>query len=247
MPLDCVSWCCVAEKPARELCKLACSCVYYYTYRAPPAIRRPTPVFGRTLTRIARPENLASIYSRFGRWESLLVVRAKLTQTHADCRETASYYDPEGETIYLSSPAATDAPKKGRRGPELNETSLVTSVSRPAPRSSARLRAKINFTALRGFDGSPRHAVSTPWHVSLRREPDFAQAPRRRRLHEPLWVCVRAFRCGNFTPARQPSRHRRNVCSMHRWASMLLQAYAPMFLGICWFGIAFAALVKHAI
>ena len=35
-----------------------------------------------------------------------------------------SYYDPEGETIYLSSPAATEAgaPKKGRRrGPELND------------------------------------------------------------------------------------------------------------------------------
>ena len=36
-----------------------------------------------------------------------------------------SYYDPEGETIYLSSPAASEAgaaPKKGRRrGPELND------------------------------------------------------------------------------------------------------------------------------
>ena len=35
-----------------------------------------------------------------------------------------SYYDPEGETIYLSSPAASEAgaPKKGRRrGPEMND------------------------------------------------------------------------------------------------------------------------------
>ena len=35
-----------------------------------------------------------------------------------------SYYDPEGETIYLSSPAASEAgaAKKGRRrGPELND------------------------------------------------------------------------------------------------------------------------------
>ena len=35
-----------------------------------------------------------------------------------------SYYDPEGETIYLSSPAASEAgaPKKGRkRTPELND------------------------------------------------------------------------------------------------------------------------------
>ena len=34
-----------------------------------------------------------------------------------------SYYDPEGETIYLSSPAASEAgaAKKRRRGPELND------------------------------------------------------------------------------------------------------------------------------
>ena len=38
-----------------------------------------------------------------------------------------SYYDPEGETIYLSSPAASEAgaAKKGRkRGPELNDVRL---------------------------------------------------------------------------------------------------------------------------
>ena len=35
-----------------------------------------------------------------------------------------SYYDPEGETIYLSSPAASSeagAAKKRKRGPELND------------------------------------------------------------------------------------------------------------------------------
>ena len=137
-----------------------------------------------------------------------------------------SYYDPEGETIYLSSPAATDAPKKGRRrGPELNDVlGYVGSATLLVAHSSVRK------SILRRFEASTGpHANVTPStrfrrrraQVSLRREPDFAQAPRRRRLHEPLWVCVRAFRCGNFTPApsRQPSRHRRNVCSMHRWAS----------------------------
>ena len=135
-----------------------------------------------------------------------------------------SYYDPEGETIYLSSPAASEAgaPKKGRRrGPELNDVfGYVGSATLLVAHASVR---KSILRRLRGFDASPRHrrGFDIRTQVSLRRESDFAQAPRRRRLHEPLRVRVRAFRCGNFTPApsRQPSRHRRNVCSMHRWAS----------------------------
>ena len=134
-----------------------------------------------------------------------------------------SYYDPEGETIYLSSPAASEAgaPKKGRRrGPEMNDVlGYVGSATLLVAYSSVRNSI---LRRLRGVAGAPRHRRGLSHvQVPLRREPNLAQAPRRRRLHEPLWVCVRAFRCGNFTPApsRQPSRHRRNVCSMHRWAS----------------------------
>ena len=134
-----------------------------------------------------------------------------------------SYYDPEGETIYLSSPAASEAgaPKKcRRRGPELNDVlGYVGSATLLVAHSSVRKSIYGAFEAPTGPHAID--AVLSTQQVFVRREPDFAQAPRRRRLHEPLWVCVRAFRCGNFTPApsRQPSRHRRNVCSMHRWAS----------------------------
>ena len=105
-----------------------------------------------------------------------------------------SYYDPEGETIYLSSPAASEAgaPKKGRRrGPELNDVfGYVGSATLLVAHASVR---KSILRRLRGFDASPRHrrGFDIRTQVSLRRESDFAQAPRRRRLHEPLRVRVR--------------------------------------------------------
>ena len=36
-------------------------------------------------------------------------------------RPASSYYDPEGETIYLSPTPAPKGPEKGRRRPELND------------------------------------------------------------------------------------------------------------------------------
>ena len=104
-----------------------------------------------------------------------------------------SYYDPEGETIYLSSPAASEAgaPKKGRRrGPEMNDVlGYVGSATLLVAYSSVRNSI---LRRLRGVAGAPRHRRGLSHvQVPLRRESDFAQAPRRRRLHEPLRVRVR--------------------------------------------------------
>ena len=102
-----------------------------------------------------------------------------------------SYYDPEGETIYLSSPAASEAgaAKKGRRrGPELNDVlGYVGSATLLVAHSSVRKSIYGAFEASTGPHAID--AVST--QVSLRREPDFAQTSGRRRLHEPLRVRVR--------------------------------------------------------
>ena len=102
-----------------------------------------------------------------------------------------SYYDPEGETIYLSSPAATDAPKKGRRrGPELNDVfGYVGSATLLVAHSSVRKSIYGAFGASTGPYAID--AVLSTQQVFVRGEPDFAQAPGRRRLHESLRVCVR--------------------------------------------------------
>ena len=107
-----------------------------------------------------------------------------------------SYYDPEGETIYLSSPAASEAgaPKKGRkRTPELND--------------------------VLGYVGSATLLVAYLFVAN-------------QILHKhPVVVdCMNLFgsACVGFN-------------------CFCKKAYAPMFLEICWFGIAFAAMVKHSI
>ena len=156
-----------------------------------------------------------------------MVVRAKLLKMQSAGRPASSYYDPEGETIYLSPTPAPKGPEKARRRPELNDVfGYVGSATLLVAHSSVRESIYGAFEASTGphaievlrFDAVTRFRRT---QISFRRESDLAQAPGRRRLHEPLRVRVRAFRCGNFTPApsRQPSRHRRNVCSMHRWAS----------------------------
>ena len=73
-----------------------------------------------------------------------------------------SYYDPEGETIYLSSPAATDAPKKGRRrGPELNDVlGYIGSATLLVAHSSVRKSILRRFEASTGPHAID--AVSTP-------------------------------------------------------------------------------------
>ena len=75
-----------------------------------------------------------------------------------------SYYDPEGETIYLSSPAATEAgaPKKGRRrGPEVNDVlGYIGSATLLVAHSSVRKSILRRFEASTGPHAID--AVSTP-------------------------------------------------------------------------------------
>ena len=100
-----------------------------------------------------------------------------------------SYYDPEGETIYLSSGAA----KKRRRGPELND--------------------------VLGYVGSATLLVAY-----------LFVANQILRKHPVVVDCMNLFgsACVGFN-------------------CFCKKAYAPMFLEVCWFGIAFAAMVKHSI
>ena len=140
-------------------------------------------------------------------------------------RPASSYYDPEGETIYLSPTPAPKGPEKARRRPELNDVfGYVGSATLLVAHSSVRESIYGAFEASTGphaievlrFDAVTRFRRT---QISFRRESDLAQAPGRRRLHEPLRVRVRAFRCGS----RQPSRHRRDVAEIdfnaRRWAS----------------------------
>ena len=65
-----------------------------------------------------------------------------------------SYYDPEGETIYLSSPAASSeagAAKKRKRGPELNDVfGYVGSATLLVAHSSVRKSISRRFEASTG-------------------------------------------------------------------------------------------------
>ena len=108
-------------------------------------------------------------------------------------RPASSYYDPEGETIYLSPTPAPKGPEKARRRPELNDVFGYV--------GSATLLLAYLFIANQIVH---KHPVVVDC-MNL-----FGSA------------CV-GFNC---------------YCK---------KAYAPMFLEICWFGIAFAAMVKHSI
>lgn len=110
-------------------------------------------------------------------------------------KELPSYYDPEGETIFLRGTAAeaAAAPKKRRRGPELND--VVGYVG------SATLLVAYLFVA----------------NQILSKHPVVID------LMNLLGSACVGLNC---------------YCK---------RAHAPMFLEIAWFGIAFAALVKHSL
>ena len=108
-------------------------------------------------------------------------------------RPASSYYDPEGETIYLSPTPAPKGPEKARRRPELNDVF--------------------------GYVGSATLLVAY-----------LFVANQILRKHPVVVDCMNLFgsACVGFN-------------------CFCKKAYAPMFLEVCWFGIAFAALVKHSI
>ena len=108
-------------------------------------------------------------------------------------RPASSYYDPEGETIYLSPTPAPKGPEKARRRPELNDVF--------------------------GYVGSATLLIAY-----------LFVANQILRKHPVVVDCMNLFgsACVGFN-------------------CFCKKAYAPMFLEICWFGIAFAALVKHSI
>ena len=108
-------------------------------------------------------------------------------------RPASSYYDPEGETIYLSPTPAPKGPEKGRRRPELNDVF--------------------------GYVGSATLLIAY-----------LFVANQILRKHPVVVDCMNLFgsACVGFN-------------------CFCKKAYAPMFLEVCWFGIAFAAMVKHSI
>ena len=108
-------------------------------------------------------------------------------------RPASSYYDPEGETIYLSPTPAPKGPEKARRRPELNDVF--------------------------GYVGSATLLIAY-----------LFVANQILRKHPVVVDCMNLFgsACVGFN-------------------CFCKKAYAPMFLEVCWFGIAFAALVKHSI
>jgi hypothetical protein len=59
-------------------------------------------------------------------------------------------------------------------------------------------------------------------------------------------VSVRKFHPGAFASTFTPSTQRL-LDAQVGFNCFCKKAYAPMFLEICWFGIAFAAMVKHSI
>ena len=108
-------------------------------------------------------------------------------------RPASSYYDPEGETIYLSPTPAPKGPEKARRRPELNDVF--------------------------GYVGSATLLIAY-----------LFVANQILRKHPVVVDCMNLFgsACVGFN-------------------CFCKKAYAPMFLEVCWFGIAFAAMVKHSI
>ena len=66
-------------------------------------------------------------------------------------RPASSYYDPEGETIYLSPTQAPKGPEKGRRRPELNDVfGYVGSATLLVAYSSVRKSISRRFEASTG-------------------------------------------------------------------------------------------------
>ena len=108
-------------------------------------------------------------------------------------RPASSYYDPEGETIYLSPTPAPKGPEKARRRPELNDVF--------------------------GYVGSATLLIAY-----------LFVANQILHKHPVIVDCMNLFgsACVGFN-------------------CFCKKAYAPMFLEVCWFGIAFAAMVKHSI
>jgi hypothetical protein len=136
-------------------------------------------------------------------------------------RHASSYYDPEGETIYLSPTPAPKGPEKGRRRPELNDVFGYV--------GSATLLLAYLFVA----------------NQILRKHPVVVDC-----MNLFGSACVRfgaetKFHAGAFASTFTPSTRR--LRAQVGFNCFCKKAYAPMFLEICWFGIAFAAMVKHSI
>ena len=138
-------------------------------------------------------------------------------------RPASSYYDPEGETIYLSPTPAPKGPEKARRRPELNDVF--------------------------GYVGSATLLVA---HSSGRKS--ILRRLRLRRVPTPSMRVIDEGRRYLFVANQILRKHPVVVDCMNLFGSACVgfncyckKAYAPMFLEICWFGIAFAAMVKHSI
>ena len=136
-------------------------------------------------------------------------------------RPASSYYDPEGETIYLSPTPAPKGPEKARRRPELNDVFGYV--------GSATLLIAYLFVA----------------NQILRKHPVVVDC-----MNLFGSACVRfgaetKFHAGASASTFTPSTRR--LRAQVGFNCFCKKAYAPMFLEICWFGIAFAAMVKHSI
>ena len=156
VPLDCVSWRCNASLTNPHSVECACLRPSLLLHALRPPYGRPTLVFGRTLTRIARPETLVLICSRFGLGEPLSC-ESKVDSN--PCRLPGNRaIMTQRVRPYISVALRLPTPRRRAAGagrPGAERRPWLRRVGDAA--GSALLRAKINFTALRGFDGSPRH------------------------------------------------------------------------------------------
>ena len=144
----------VADKPARVLL-----CLLLHSPNSTRPARDTAArhwLLGRTLTRIARPETLVLICSRFGLGEPLSC-ESKVDSN--PCRLPGNRaIMTQRVRPYISVALRLPTPRRRAAGagrPGAERRPWLRRVGDAA--GSALLRAKINFTALRGFDGSPRH------------------------------------------------------------------------------------------